>query len=200
MTTTQSQPSRMRIDYDINCDCNTGYVIQPSNQINSNANRLTAMTAATATATACKMQNHNIELWPESEVNSPVENELIKNIQINVNCSNALKPRNKSKLIRYFQNIFRSKLQTRNTGYYSPRNNHSIDVINVNLSSIVQSSAVAENEENSDEMIDRCIHSNVNANNDVDDAQCNSVSDDDAKMAKDELTAYMEELRLREIR
>lgn len=187
----------MRFDYDINCDRNTGYVIQPSIQINSNSKRLTA--TATAAATTCRIQDHNIELWPKSDVNPPVENEIIKNIQINVNCSNALKPRNKSKLIRYFQNIFRSKLQARNTGYYSPRNKHSIDVINVNLSSIVQSSA-AENEDNSDEIIDQCIHLNVDGNNEVDDAQSNSCSDDDAKMAKDELTAYMEELRLREIR
>lgn len=192
MTITQSQPSRLRFDYDINCDCNTGYVIQPSN---SNSNRLTA--TATAPANAYKMQNHNIELWPEIDVNPPVENEIIKTIQFNVNCSNALKPRNKSKVIRYFQNIFRSKLQTRNTGYYSPRNKHSIDVINVNLSSIIQSSA-AENEDNSDEIIDP--HSNVDANNELDDAQSNSCSDDSTKMAKDELTAYMEELRLREIR
>lgn len=145
------------------------------------------------------MQNHNIELWRESDINPSLENEIIKNIQINVNCSNALKPRNKSKLIRYFQNIFRSKLQTRNTGYYSPRNKNSIDAINVNLNPIVQS-FVTEIEGNSDEIIDRCIHSNVDINNDVNDAQSNSCSDDDTKMAKDELTAYMEELRLREIR
>lgn len=188
----------MRFDYDIKCDCNTGYVIQPSNQINPKSNRLTA--TAIAATTAYKMQNYNIELWPESDVNPSVENEIIKNIQININCSNALKPRNKSKLIRYFQNIFRSKLQTRNTGYYSPRNKHSIDVINVNLCSIVQSSATKNEHNNSDEMIDRCIHSNVDANNEVDDVQCNSRSDDDAKMVKDELTAYMEELRLRESR
>lgn len=127
-------------------------------------------------------------------------------IRISINCANRIKPKSESKLIRFFQNISRWRLQSRNIGYYSPRTNHSIDTINVRLNPVV---VVTKNDAH--QISERNLVHFDSANNknlDEDDAVVDdgdsisnsSLKDDNEMAIKDELSTYMEELRLREIR
>lgn len=119
-------------------------------------------------------------------------------IRISINCANRIKPRSESKLIRFFQNISRFRLHSRHIGYYSPRAAHSIDAINVRQNPVV---VVTNNDAH--HVVEQCADRFAQRNHTVDSSVNNSISnsskDDNGTAIKDELTAYMEEVRLRNI-
>lgn len=133
--------------------------------------------------------------------NSNEKHDKSHEIRISINCTNRMKPKSESKLIRFFQNIVRWRLHSRHIGYYSPRTNHSIDTINVRLNPVV---VVTNNDAHqiSERNFGHFDHSQRSAEDDQDNDSISnsSLRDDNETAIKDELAAYMDELRLREIR
>lgn len=153
-----------------------------------------------------------------------VKNDKSHEIRISINCANRIKPKSESKLIRFFQNISRWRLHSRHIGYYSPRTNHSIDTINVRLNPVVvvtnndahqisernfvrydNGSSCSSN--NNNKTLDNdgdgsggSSSNNGGNDNDNDSISNGSLREDNEIAIKDELAAYMEELRLRELR
>lgn len=133
-----------------------------------------------------------------------VKHDKSHEIRISINCINRIKPKSESKIIRFFRNISHWRLHSRHIGYYSPRTNHSIDMINVRLNPVV----VTNNDTHqiSERNLVHCDNTNNNMkkiqhnDNDNDSISNSSLRDDNELAIKDELSAYMEELRLREIR
>lgn len=139
-------------------------------------------------------------------------------IQISINCANRHKSKKTdSKLMRFFQSISRWRLHSRHLGYYSPRGtHHSIDTINVRLNPAVV--AVANNDIHHicEPTLTQFEHGNRYRNSDRDDDDSgggggdnkdnhstisnSSPKENNESAIKDELTAYMDELRLRELR
>lgn len=145
-------------------------------------------------------------------------------IQIPISCANRHQStKTDSKLMRFFQSISRWRLHSRHLGYYSPRGtNPSIDTIHVRLNPAVV--AVTNNdihhicEPNLTQFEHGSRYGGNNGNSDRDDDDSgggggdgdnndnhSTISNDSVKAnndtaIKDELTAYMDELRLRELR
>lgn len=143
-------------------------------------------------------------------------------IQIPINCANRHKSKKTdSKLMRFFQSISRWRLQSRHLGYYSPRGtNHSIDTINVRLNPAVVAATNNDIHHICEPTLTQFEHGNRyggnNGHSDRDDDESgggggdnndnhstisnSSVKEINETAIKDELTAYMDELRLRELR
>lgn len=124
-------------------------------------------------------------------------------IHISINCSNKTKLKNESKLTRFIQAIFRWRLHSRNIGYYSPRANHSNDMINVRLSPVVvvtNDDVVHRNDRLCNHDFSDFMHSPSDQQIDMDSISNSSAKDDNTATIKDELSTYMEELREREFR
>lgn len=145
-------------------------------------------------------------------------------IRISFSCTNKIQMRNPSRLSQMFSGFFGWQQNSRNIGYYSPPMEHPIDKISIRLDTCgIESNndhagySLAVNPSNSNhnksknhvEFATNPIHISdgnddgfVGGNNDGD-AHCisnNSPDDCNATAPDDELSTYMEELRLRELR
>lgn len=212
VTVSQCQSTKMTIDYDLNNqygDHNKVVILPKQNLLNTGSKM-------------CRYQKQRQMNDPIYGSDGSAKNDKSHEIRISINCANRIKPKSESKLIRFFQNITRWRLHSRHIGYYSPRTNHSIDTINVRLNPVVvvtnndahqisernlvrydngngSSSCNNNNNKHFHDNDDGVGSGNGNGNDD--DSISNSSLRDDNEMAiKDELSAYMEELRLREIR
>lgn len=203
VTVSQCQSTKMSIDYDLSSQCGdlSKNVLQKPFYHGSKVSRMPKRIVEQAE--------------PSSENNS--KNDKSHEIQISINCTHRTQPKNESKIIRFFQNILRWR-HSRHIGYHSPRTNYSIDTINVRLNPVV---VVTNNDTNqtlernlvhfgnTHKVLDGNDDGGIGSggggcdddNNDDDDSISNSsLKDDNETAIKDELAAYMEELRLREIR
>lgn len=182
VTVSQCQSTKMSIDYDMSSQCGdlSKNVLQKPFYHSSKVSRMPKRIVE--------------QTEPSSENNS--KNDKSHEIQISINCTHRIQPKNESKIIRFFQNILRWRLHSRHIGTH-----HSIDTINVRLNPVV---VVTNNDTN--QTLERNLvhfgntHKVLDGNDDDDSISNSSLKDDNETAIKDELAAYMEELRLREIR
>ncbi|XP_031633326.1 pyrokinin-1 receptor-like [Contarinia nasturtii] len=208
MTVSQCQSTKMSIDYDLNNQCagdfNKTIILskhQPRSNSNLGANGVGSRSSGGGGGgnNVCRMIDST---YNDNEMN--VKHDKSHEIRISINCVNRIKPKSESKLIRFFHNISRWRLHSRHIGYYSPRTNHSIDMINVRQNPVVVTNNDAY--QISERNLVRFNNANNNMkktqhnDNDNDSISNSSLRDDNELAIKDELSAYMEELRLREIR
>lgn len=189
MTISQCHSTKMSIDYDLNNqygDVNK-ITVMPKQKLYSSGSKV------------CRFQKRMYDDTMPHNDDGNAKHDKSHEIRISINCANRIKPKSDSKLIRFFQNISRWRLNSRHIGYYSPRTNHSIDTINVRLNPVV---VVTNNEAHqiSDRNSVHFDNGKRNIEDDNDSISNSSLKDDNELAIKDELTAYMEELRLRELR
>lgn len=110
-------------------------------------------------------------------------------IQISINCSKKLQLKNESKFMSFFHNLFKCGHNTRHIGYYSPPLEHPANKINIHLST-----------GNPPVFEEKYDETSLNRNEHGEDISNSSLKDVNAAAIEDELSSYMEELRLRELR
>lgn len=137
----------------------------------------------------------------------------INEIRISISCTNKTKMKNPSRMSQMFHGLFSWRQNIRNVGYYSPPMEHPIDKISIRLDTCgIESnddaghSFVANNNTKSKAHIQSLIRPSRNGDdndgdeNDIDSISNSSLKDCNATALEDELTMYMNELKLRELR
>lgn len=138
----------------------------------------------------------------------------INEIRISISCTNKIKMQNPSRFSQIFGGLVGWRQNTRNIGYYSPPMEHPIDKISIRLDTCgndsnddAGQSLAANNHNNSKghvkfatDPIKSSDEGTAGDNDEADSISNSSLKDCNAIALEDELSTYMKELRLRELR
>lgn len=138
----------------------------------------------------------------------------INEIRISISCTNNIKMQNPSRLSQIFGGFVGYRQNNRNIGYYSPPMEHPIDKISIRLDTCGNDSnddaghSLATNDHSGNKRhvefatkpIERSDADNGGDNDTADSISNSSLKDCNATALEDELSTYMKELRLRELR
>lgn len=144
------------------------------------------------------------ELMNVSDENVTFMHDKTKEIRISISCAKKIKLNSDSRWSEWIQNLFRLRNSSRNIGYYSPPMDHPIGKINIRLNTVAAASDTDINkykQPNGTQTVGICNNKVKQLYDGDDDSISNSSLKDVSPTAlEDELSSYMEELRLRELR
>lgn len=132
----------------------------------------------------------------------------INEIRISISCANKMKVQNPSRASQMLGGLFGWRQNTRNIGYYSPPMEHPIDKISIRLNTC----AIASNHDAGHSVAATILSQpkghvefaatpmRNDSDDDADSISNSSMKDCNATALEDELSTYMKELRLRELR
>lgn len=151
----------------------------------TNHGSVKAGTGACAEGLSQRNNLESIASMPEDD-DVDAADDINNEIRISISCNRA-PMRAKATWSTFFRDLFNWKREKRNIGYYSPPMEHPIGKISIRLNA-------------GDVKGDRRTANARDADGDGDSISNSSLKDVSTAALKDELSTYMEELRLRELR